>query len=361
MLLLFYPVKWHAVSVPVKMKKATAILSILFFILTAHTFISETPFFHIPTGWPKPEYDFSKNPLTAEKIRLGKALFYDPLLSRNNTISCNSCHSQFTAFAHVDHTLSHGIDSKIGTRNSPAIMNLAWQKSFMWDGSIDHLEAQPLAPMTESDEMDSSIDTVVNRLQSSGIYPVLFFKAFGDSNVTGEHALKALAQFMVTLVSDNAKYDSVMRKQAVFTKQEENGYRLFRLNCGNCHSEPLFTNQAFENNGLPVDPTLNDYGRMIVTKNPADSLRFKVPTLRNIEFSYPYMHDGRFKSLNEVMQHYTTGIQHSKTLSPPLEKPLLLSSNEKVDLIAFLLTLSDKKFLFNPDYFYPRDIFLENK
>jgi cytochrome c peroxidase len=339
------------------MKKTLSILAVLFCLLTA--FISGDDFFHIPQKWPKPHYDFSKNPLTPEKILLGRALFYDPILSSNNSISCNSCHSQYNAFAHVDHTLSHGIFNRIGNRNAPALTNLAWQKDFMWDGAINHLDMQPLAPIANKDEMNSSIDSVVIRLQQSKIYPVLFYNAFGDSIITGEHTLKALSQFLLTLISDEAKYDSVMRGEATFTLQEKNGYKLFKKNCASCHTEPLFTNEQFENNGLALDTTLNDFGRMKVTQNAVDSLHFKVPTLRNIEFSFPYMHDGRFKHLSDVMNHYTSGVMKSKTLSKQLEHPIILSSNEKVDMIAFLLTLTDKHFLFNPDYSFPRQVFLK--
>lgn len=313
--------------------------------------------FDVPINFPKPVYDFSKNPLSESKIELGRALFYDPIFSRDNTISCASCHSQFSAFTHVDHALSHGIDDKIGFRNSPALMNLAWQTLFMRDGAINHLDVQALGPISNPVEMDENITHVVSKLQASKLYPPLFYNAFGDSVITGEHTLKALSQFMLTLVSSNAKYDSVMRKQSTFTEQEANGYRLFKKNCASCHTEPLFTNDDFRNNGLPVDTTLNDFGRYRVTKKPSDSLAFKVPTLRNIEFSYPYMHDGRFKKLSQVMNHYTNGMLMDKTLAAELQQPIVLTSNEKVDIIAFLLTLTDKSFLFNPQYHCPKEIF----
>ena len=205
--------------------------------------------------------------------------------------------------------------------------------------------------------MDENIAHVVIKLQESKLYPKLFYMAFGDSVITGEHTLKAISQFMLTLVSSDSKYDSVMRKQSVFTSQENNGYILFKKNCASCHTEPLFTNDDFRNNGLPVDTTLNDFGRYRITKNPSDSLKFRVPTLRNIEFSYPYMHDGRFKKLSQVMNHYTNGIEKNKTLAPELQQPIVLTSNEKVDIIAFLLTLTDKSFLFNAKYYYPKEIF----
>lgn len=339
------------------MRKKFAILSFIFFAIVA--FRSVNDFFVVPYNFPKPVYDFSKNPLSENKIQLGRALFYDPILSRNNMISCASCHSQFSAFTHVDHALSHGIEDKIGTRNSPALMNLAWQKLFMWDGAINHLDVQALAPISNSVEMDENLTHVVSKLQASKLYKKLFYKAFGDSIITGEYTLKAISQFMLTLISANSKYDSVMRKQSVFTVQEYNGYILFKKNCSSCHTEPLFTNDNFKNNGLLVDTTLNDFGRYRVTKNPLDSLKFKVPTLRNIEFSYPYMHDGRFKKLMQVLNHYTNGIERNKTLSFELQKPIELTTNEKVDMIAFLLTLTDKSFLFNPKYYYPKEIFSE--
>ena len=148
-----------------------------------------------------------------------------------------------------------------------------------------------------------------------------------------------------------------MQKTSSFTPQEENGYKLYKKNCASCHTEPFFTNNQFENNGLFVDSLLSDYGRYGITKNPNDSLKFKVPTLRNIEFSYPYMHDGRFNNLSEVFKHYTKGINKSKTLSTHLKTPIVLSSNEKVDLTAFLLTLTDKNYLFNKNYGFPRALF----
>lgn len=336
-----------------KKRSCVIVVFVIAFFLISYKSIKEI-YFYVPKNWPKPSYNFALYPLSQEKIKLGRILFYDPILSRDNTISCASCHSQYTAFTHVDHDLSHGIEDRIGTRNSPALMNLAWHKSFMWDGSINHLDMQALAPISHPDEMGEKIEHVVVKLQQSKSYPHLFYEAFKDSLITGEHTLKAISQFMLTLISSESKYDSVMRKQRVFTEQEKNGYTLFKQNCSSCHTEPLFTNLRFENNGLPLDKILKDYGRMALTHNPKDSLLFKIPSLRNIEFSYPYMHDGRFKTLSEVMNHYTKGIQHSATLAKQLNKELILTSNEKVDLIAFLLTLTDRKFLFNPAYSFPR-------
>ncbi len=309
-----------------------------------------------PKHFPKPVYDFKKNPLDERKIALGRVLFYDPLLSSDNTISCASCHSSYNSFAHVDHNLSHGIDDQIGTRNAPALINLAWQKTFMWDGAVNHLDVQALAPITHPKEMGEELTHVIQKLQQSPTYPTLFYQAFGDSIITGQHVLLSLAQFQLTLISANSKYDSMLVKKAAFTPQEKNGYALFQQHCNTCHREPLFSTYAFKNNGLPVDTTLNDFGRWNITHQASDSLLFKVPTLRNLEYSYPYMHDGRFKRLSDVIYHYTNGIQKTKTLSPELQQPIKLTEREKVDLVAFLLTLSDRNFVFNPAFAYPPKI-----
>jgi cytochrome c peroxidase len=340
--------------------KIQRIIYLLLFCFAIFSFRSAvTQLFTAPNYFPKPVYDFSNNPLSKSKIQLGRALFYDPILSRNNTISCASCHSPFSAFAHTDHALSHGIDDKIGFRNAPALMNLAWQKTFMHDGAINHLDVQSLAPITNAVEMNENISTVITKLQASTLYPNLFYIAFGDSIITGQNTLKAMAQFMLILVSDNAKYDSVMRKQTNFTKQEKNGYTLFKSHCASCHTEPLFTNHEFANNGLAMDSTINDFGRMRVTNRANDSLLFKVPSLRNVEFTYPYMHDGRYKKLMQAVNHYTNNIVQSSTLSSQLKNGLPLSSNDKVDIVAFLLTLTDKHFVFDTNYAYPKKIFLQ--
>lgn len=319
-------------------------------------FIANEQLFVPPLNWPKPVYNFSSNELTKEKVLLGRILFYDPILSKDSSISCNSCHSPFSAFTHVDHALSHGIHDSIGTRNSPALMNLAWQKHFMWDGAINNLDMQSLAPISHPAEMASEINEVVFKLNRSKWYKNLFYNAFKDSLVTGEHTLKAIAQFMLTMVCSNSKYDKVMNEKAEFTLQEQNGYQIFKKNCGSCHTEPLFTNGTFANNGIGIDTILNDIGRMKVTQRKEDAYKFKVPTLRNIEFSYPYMHDGRFKKLKDVLNHYTNGIKKSETLDAKLKNGIILSSNEKVDLLAFLLTLSDKEFLFNSRFSYPKEV-----
>jgi cytochrome c peroxidase len=339
------------------MKKWSLILvfGIFIFGILAFTKSFRTPIYlDIPKGFPKPVYDFKNNPLFEEGFQLGRNLFYDPILSRDNTISCASCHLQQTGFTHVDHDLSHGIEGRIGTRNSMTLMNLAWSKTFMWDGGINHLDVQYLHPITSTVEMDETLSNVVKKLQESSIYPSLFKEAFGTDKITGQLTLKALSQFVVLLTTSNSKYDKVFRKEEQFSEMEQKGYAVFKQNCASCHQEPLFTNDGFENNGLALDTTLNDIGRMRITQNEGDRQKFKVPTLRNVQFTFPYMHDGRFETLTDVIKHYNSDLVQSPTLSKKLQQPMQLSDDERTELVAFLKTLSDKQFLFNPRFSYPK-------
>ncbi|NHM06905.1 c-type cytochrome [Flavobacterium sp. CYK-4] len=330
------------------------LVSFTLLICAAFAYKKTTPLYlEVPKDWPEPAYDFSKNPLTEEGFQLGRHLFYDPIISRDSTISCASCHMQATGFTHVDHELSHGIEGKIGTRNSLALINLAWTKDFLWDGGANHLEVQPLNPITNPVEMDETLEHVVAKLQKTEKYPRMFEAAFGTSKITGQLTLKALTQFMLMLKSSNSKYDKVMRHQESFNPSEQKGYALFRKNCASCHTEPLFSSGKFENNGLAVDATLNDFGRMKITNRTEDSLRFKVPTLRNIQFTFPYMHDGRFKTLTEVVKHYNS-IQKTKGIPKELSEPMHLSDNDRTDLVAFMKTLTDTEFLYNPRFSYPK-------
>ncbi|MFT3979306.1 MAG: cytochrome c peroxidase [Ferruginibacter sp.] len=303
--------------------------------------------FKTPANFPQPVYRFADNPVTKEGFALGKKLFYDPILSRNNTISCGSCHIQTAGFTHHGHSVSHGIDDQLGTRNSPAIMNLAWSPAFMWDGGIFDLDLQPVAPVTNHVEMDETVENVLAKLRSSSIYPALFKKAFGSQEISSVRFLKALSQFMLMCVSSDSKYDSVQRSQAIFTAEEQNGYALFRQQCSGCHREPLFTDFSFRNNGLSIS-SVNDMGRYAITLNDTDRYRFKVPSLRNLDYTPPYMHDGRLLTLDAVLDHYTNGVEHTPNLDASLQNGIALSAQEKQDIKAFLKTLNDKSFVTNP-------------
>ncbi len=310
--------------------------------------------FYIPKNWPKPIYNFDKNPPSEEGFKLGSALFFDPILSRDNTISCASCHLSFTAFTHADHKVSHGIEGRLGTRNSQVLINLAWSSSFMWDGGVNNLEVQAINPITNPLEMDNTLEKALTDLNNTSKYRKGFYKVFGDSVITSQKLLKALAQYTSQLVSYNSKYDSVMQKiEGVnFTYNEQKGYEIFKKHCNSCHTEPLFTNHEFKNNGLPVDTNYKDIGRMKITHNPSDSLKFKVPTLRNIEFSAPYFHDGRVNKLKEAVEHYRSGIVIHSTLADELKSDIIITEYEKKQLIDFLKTLTDKYALYRHEYRY---------
>ena len=305
--------------------------------------------FQKPANFPEPSYHFSTNEITQNKFELGRKLFYDPILSRNSTISCGSCHIQTSAFSHHGHTVSHGIDDKLGTRNTPAIMNMAWNASFMWDGGIFDLDLQSIAPITNHVEMDETMENVLKKLRQSSQYPPLFKKAFGENEITTSAVLKALSQFMLMCVSSNSKYDSVMRGEGkTFTAEEQNGYTIFQQKCSNCHKEPLFTDNSFRNNGLTPTP-IDDKGRQLVTLNEEDAYTFKVPGLRNLGYTAPYMHDGRFYTLDAALEHYNSKVKLTPTLDPLLKKEtfpgIRLKEEEKKYLLAFLKTLDDPYFL----------------
>lgn len=299
----------------------------------------------IPPNFPKPVYDFKDNPITPDGFVLGRKLFYDPILSKDSSVSCGFCHMRLAAFAHIDHALSHGVNGLIGTRNVPALQNLIWQQNFMWDGGINHLEVQPLAPLTNGKEMAEDLKHVLQKLQRNADYRSLFAAAFKDSTVTSERMLKALAQFTGLMISSNSKYDKHERGEAEFTEAEQRGLDLFRSHCINCHAEPLFTDNSFRNIGLKPDTALGDSGRIRITGLPDDYMRFKVPSLRNVYLTYPYMHDGRFKSLKQVMQFYANGVFYTNNYDKSIERMVGLTEQEQADIISFLRTLTDEEFL----------------
>lgn len=315
--------------------------------------------FEYPKYFPEPVYDFSKNKLQPDVIQLGRTLFYDPILSSNDSVSCASCHNPYSAFAHTDHALSHGIHDSIGKRNAPALFNLAWKNSFMHDGAIHHLDVQALAPISSSLEMNENIAHVVEKLKHSDRYVQLFKQAFRDSKITGEHLLKALAQFQLTLVSCTSRYDSMRQGLLVFSEQEQRGYRLFKVHCNSCHAEPLFTSSGFINTGLEPDSLRYDYGRVLVSKNPRDSFCFAIPSLRNISYTFPYMHDGRYSKLNQVLKFYGRKKEAHAQYDDRIKSIPEFSSDERVELNSFLLTLNDLSFVFRKEHQFPKEILLK--
>ncbi|WP_304067485.1 cytochrome-c peroxidase [Pedobacter glucosidilyticus] len=305
-----------------------------------------------PAHFPEPEYNLQNNPVTKEGFELGRALFYEPRLSRNNTITCGSCHIQSSAFTQHGHDVSHGIDDRLGTRNSPPIMNLAWNKAFMWGGGVYDLDLQPIIPITAHEEMDDNVANVMNKIRSLPKYQAMFKAAFGSEEVTTARFMKALSQFMIMCISSNAKYDKIIRKEPgfSFTEEEEQGYQLFLQKCASCHTEPLFTDNNFRNNGLGISP-INDQGLYNATLQETDKYKFKVPSLRNLRYTAPYMHDGRFLNLNAVLRHYHEEVVETPNLDPLLKGIKLgieLPESDRSKIIAFLNTLNDEHFINNP-------------
>ena len=310
--------------------------------------------FAIPPSWPKPSRDiFANNKLSEEGFQLGKKLFYDGRLSKDGNFPCASCHQQFAAFATYDHDLSHGFNNKFSTRNAPGLFNLAWMPLLQWDGGINHIEVQPLSPMTAHNEMAETLDSIIYKLKRDTAYRRMFKAAFGDGLINSQRLLKALAQFTGSLVSANSKYDKVKRGETTFTETEKTGYEIFKAKCNSCHTEPLFTDNSFRNTGFAMSDFLKDSGRMKITGNAADSLKFKVPSLRNASLTFPYMHDGRLYSLGQAIDHYRTGIVQSNTLDSSLKKGIAITNNERSYLLYFIYTLTDTSFTKNPRFAGP--------
>lgn len=312
---------------------------------------AKTPIsFKVPPGFPAPVYQFTDNQVTDERFELGRKLFYDEILSRDNTISCGTCHLQSGAFSHIDHRVSHGIDQQNGTRNAPPIFNLAWHTGFFWDGGVNHIELQPINPIQNPVEMDLPLADAIARLQASQTYRSLFNKAYGTETITSQLMLRAIAQFMAVMVSANSRYDQYLAgNTSLFDAGEVNGLNIFRQKCESCHQEPLLTDLSYRNNGK--DSLFLDHGRMVITQDPQDDGKFKVPSLRNIAVSYPYMHDGSIKTLEKVVEHYSSGIKNSSTLDALLPVGgMALTIQEKTDLVRFLQTLTDPEFLSNSRY-----------
>ncbi|KUG09779.1 cytochrome-c peroxidase [Solirubrum puertoriconensis] len=321
-----------------------------------------------PRGFPRIPAT-PDNPLTEEGVALGRALFYEKQLSGNGTVSCGSCHQQSKAFAD-DQALAVGIGGQRNRRSSMSLANVLWEKDLMWDGAASGLEQQARIPIENPVEMHQSLADGVRKLQQTSTYPPLFRKAFGSATITEDNVLKALAQFQRTLISAGSKYDRFLTNPSVFSPDEVQGFALFRTHatgttrgaeCFHCHVPPTFSGpyNTFFNNGL--DQAFTDLGRGGVTGLPIDMGRFKAPTLRNIALTAPYMHDGRFNTLEQVLDHYSDHVQlNSPNIDPNLGNSpnhpsgrMILSTTEKRQIIAFLKTLTDSTFVNNPQFSPP--------
>ncbi|MCF8256827.1 MAG: c-type cytochrome [Flavobacteriales bacterium] len=313
----------------------------------------------IPPGLPPMEIP-ADNPMTVEGVALGRRLFFEPMLSGDNTMSCSTCHRPENGFSEPQQT-SVGINGEVGTRNAMAIINLGWVRTgLFWDGRAATLEAQALGPVTNPIEMNSKWPEVESKLNAHADYPQLFKDAFGVDRIDSLTVAKAIAQFERTLISGNSKFDRWYNRHEIqLSEQEMRGFVMYNTevaDCFHCHGLGGFiTDNQFQNNGL--DETFADMGRYDVTGEEGDRGRFRTPTLRNIEMTAPYMHDGRFFTLEEVVDHYSDHVKISPTISPTMELVgfggAQLTQQQKEDLVAFLRTFTDPEFLSNPDFSDP--------
>lgn len=309
------------------------------------------------------------NPMSKQGVYLGRMLFYEKRLSSDKTISCGSCHQQKLAFTDGK-TFSSGVNKILTKRNSMSLANLLWVRNFFWDGRAKGLEAQAKIPLSDPHEMGAYLDKAVIELQKTSLYPFLFKEAFGTAEITADRIAMAIAQFERTLISSNSPYDKYLRGEYKPTKEELSGMEMFMnsavasknirgASCAQCHGTPKIYMELFHNNGLDNIP--KDTGREQITGMSNDRGRFRVVTLRNIALTAPYMHDGRFKSLEEVLDHYNEHIQPSRTLSLSLQNrpndiggtSLGLTANEKSDIISFLKMLTDTDFITDPRFSDP--------
>lgn len=304
-----------------------------------------------PEGFPEKAYVGQQNPLTENGVALGKKLFEEGRLSADNLVSCSFCHMQEYAFTHHGHDLSHGVYDQVGMRNTPALQNLVWIKEYFYDGASNNLEMASLVPIHNELEMAETMPSIVKKLENDKAYQQMFLDAFGSTQVTSTGILKALAQYMSVLVSAESTYD-LWKKEPIkypLSSDEVQGYQLFQQKCSSCHSGALFTNQSFINNGLPPNPRINDLGRETVSGDPNDRYKFKVPSLRNVAYTAPYMHDGRFRTLESVLRFYNEGMVYSETIDEQLVNDgrigIPMTAEEQRLIIAFLKTLSDKNFI----------------
>jgi cytochrome c peroxidase len=302
----------------------------------------------------------ANNPQTVEGVSLGRKLFFDPILSGDGTMACASCHSPALSFTDSNQ-FSTGITLQEGNRNSMAIVNAAWNWNgqFFWDGRANSLENQALDPVVNPIEMNNTWPNAMAHLQADANYPSLFKAAFGTFTIDSTLVTKALAQFERTLITANSRFDQFLLGQTPLTSAELSGFSIYMDenggDCFHCHgqaNQPLWTDNEFHNNGL--DALFLDIGLGNVTGNAGDNGKFKTPTLRNLAYTAPYMHDGRFNTLDEVIDHYSSGLVSSSTVDPLLkyigQGGVQLTPSEKADLKAFLLSLSDPEFTTNPNF-----------
>ena len=330
--------------------------------------LDETPYVMNIGDFPAPIIA-SDNKLTVQGVKLGRMLFYETALSKDGTMACASCHRQKHAFSDTN-AFSIGVEGLPGKRQAMAVINMAWNTNeFFWDGRAHLLRDQSILPIQDKLEMNETLENVVSKLSSKKNYKDQFKRTFGSEEITSHKVSLALEQFMNSIVSVDSKYDKFLRGTATLTASEERGRVLYfaeyneffpntsGADCAHCHSPTNFSNNQYMNNGLDTDASLKDDGRENATKNAMDKGKMKVPSLRNIALTTPYMHDGRFTTLEEVVGHYNNGLQVSTTLDPALASTmntgLRLDAKDEADLVAFLKTFTDQTFLNNKEYSDP--------
>jgi cytochrome c peroxidase len=306
----------------------------------------------IPSHYPATDY-YQRNPITKEGFELGRRLFYDKRFSVDGSISCGSCHQQVAAFGTYDHDLSHGVNGEHGIRNAMSLFNLAWQTSYGWDGKYASLDAVYSAHINSPIEFGETIGSIINKLKTDSYYPQQFKTVYGSTYISEPRIFNALTQFVSAFISSATKYDSVRQNLRTFTASEQAGYTVFLNKCNSCHAEPLFTDFSYRNIGLPLN-IFNDKGRMTITGNKADSLKFRVPSLRNLFKSYHFLHDGRFIGFEQIFDHYQSDVQQSTTLDPLLTNGIQLSAAERTALVDFFRTLTDNNFTTNSNFAAPQ-------
>lgn len=316
---------------------------------------AERPLFRQPEHFPKATYNFESPLVSEDGFWLGKRLFYDARLSRDNTVSCGSCHLQAAAFTHHGHDLSHGIDDLLGNRNALPIQNMAFKRAFFWDGGVHDLDLFALAPISNPVEMDEEPENVLKKLRADASYRADFKKVYGTDEITMIQFLKALGQFQAALISDNSKYDKYVRGEIKLETEELQGLEIFKQKCSSCHSGTLFTDESYRNNGLEVYFRSTDLGRFNISALEEDKHKYKVPSLRNVELTGPYMHDGRFRTIEAVLRHYDSGVNNTQNLDKSLKNGdrlgIPLSDDEKSKLVSFLKTLTDNDFITDKRFF----------
>lgn len=289
-------------------------------------------------------------PLTKETFALGRDLFYERFLSADSTISCSSCHVQARAFSDP-RRVSSGVHDSLGTRNAQGLQNLNWAQTFFRDGTIHSLHRVPIAPLEADFEMGMNPVEMLRRINSHENYPGRFLTAYGEP-VTQKHVIYALVAFQRMLVSANSPFDAFYKgDSSAFSKNQLFGWQLFngKAGCVSCHVGVNFSDESFHNIGLYANYA--DEGRERFSFDKSDNGKFKTPNLRNVAVSGPYMHDGNWATLEEVIAHYNNGgIPHQN--KDPRIKPLLLSNEEQMQLKSFLETLTDTAFLANPAFKY---------